>query len=321
MISNDVLEELEQYTAEEEGFLHGKTGIDRSIFMSETSDVIDCNHILKPDTMLSVRKHARFVDYPMHRHNYIELMYVYQGSMTHHIDGRRIKMKAGELMFLNQSISHSIERCTEQDIIFNFIIRPEFFEYLSSLMDQENELFRFLFKTLYSWDHSGEYLLFKVSGSPEVRTDIEAIIMNLYRPQSNGAFRLKLLVGLLLADLMQKPELAESYSQAGSDSLLSASILEYIVTDYREGSLQKLAGQLKQPEYKLARTIKKSTGQTFKDLVQQVRLEKAAQLLHSTDMSISDILYEVGYDNRSYFYRIFKERYHLTPSDYRNQTH
>ena len=160
-----------------------------------------------------------------------------------------------------------------------------------------------------------------MSGSPEVRTDIEAIIMNLYRPQSNGAFRLKLLVGLLLADLMQKPELAESYSQAGSDSLLSASILEYIVTDYREGSLQKLAGQLKQPEYKLARTIKKSTGQTFKDLVQQVRLEKAAQLLHSTDMSISDILYEVGYDNRSYFYRIFKERYHLTPSDYRNQTH
>ena len=65
--------------------------------------------------------------------------------------------------------------------------------------------------------------------------------------------------------------------------------------------------------------IKENTGSTFKELLQQKRLNQATQLLCETRLSVSDIISAVGYDNTSYFYRIFKERYELTPNQYRKK--
>lgn len=319
MIPQEIMEQLICFTEEEINNLNGQNTIDKTIFLNEQSNVIDYHKILMDDKQLSVRKHTRFCEYPKHRHNYMELMYVYSGQMTHIIEGNEITIQQGELLFLNQNIEHSVQYTNEEDIIFNFIMKPELFRFLSGMIEKENEVSSFIFDSLYSYRNHGEYLVFKVSNNELVKNYIELIITNLYQPKLNNQLELKLLIGLLLAELMNHPEAIETYSRDSYDKMLVNTILKYIFTNYQKGSLQELSEQLKIPDYKISKLIKKETGKTYKDMLVEVRLDRAAELLRNTDMVIDRIIEEIGYDNISYFYRVFHEKYHMTPKQYREK--
>ena len=91
----------------------------------------------------------------------------------------------------------------------------------------------------------------------------------------------------------------------------------YIEENYRDGELTKLAGLLNYDMYWLSREIRKRTGRSYTELVQEKRLSQAAYLLRNTAMSVMDIGMAVGYDNTSYFHRIFQKQYRMTPRKYR----
>lgn len=69
-----------------------------------------------------------------------------------------------------------------------------------------------------------------------------------------------------------------------------------------------------------SRLFKEETGCTFKDYVTNRKIEYAKQMLASTNFSISVIASKVGYDNFSYFSKIFRQKEHKTPQEYRNVT-
>ena len=73
--------------------------------------------------------------------------------------------------------------------------------------------------------------------------------------------------------------------------------------------------------YWLSREIKKRIGKTYKELLQTKRMSQAAYLLTNTRIPVSDIIEKVGYDNYSYFYRRFKERYGVSPGEYRDSSY
>lgn len=316
MIDQNILEKLICFTDEEIDNLNNKNTIDYSIFERNDSNVIDATKILENGAQLAVRKHARFMEYPKHRHNYLELMYVYSGKMTHHIENKAIVINQGELLLLNQNIEHSIEYCNEDDIIFNFIIRPEFLEFLATMIEDENEINQFIFNALYSMENNGEYLVFKMAQIARIRNDVESIITALYQSETT-TLTLKLLVGLLLSDLMYYPETIETFSANSFDLVVLSGIYKYIETNYQNATLRELSQKISQPDYKICKIVKKMTGKTFKALVQDVRLNKAAILLRTTDLPVASIINEVGYDNMTYFYKIFTQKYGTKPKDYR----
>lgn len=69
----------------------------------------------------------------------------------------------------------------------------------------------------------------------------------------------------------------------------------------------------------LNRIVKKQTGKTILEYGQSIYLEEARQLLSNTDKSISSIIEELGFSNRSHFYRLFKTAFGETPLDYRKR--
>lgn len=69
----------------------------------------------------------------------------------------------------------------------------------------------------------------------------------------------------------------------------------------------------------LSRELRKYYGVTPTAYINDIRLEESALLLLNTDMSITDICFEVGFENIPYFLTLFKKRYDLSPSKYRNQ--
>jgi two-component system response regulator YesN len=67
----------------------------------------------------------------------------------------------------------------------------------------------------------------------------------------------------------------------------------------------------------LSRLFRKETGMSLSDYILQERMRKAAELLTATDESVSSIAIRLGYDNFSYFAKMFKKVYRMTPQEYR----
>lgn len=65
------------------------------------------------------------------------------------------------------------------------------------------------------------------------------------------------------------------------------------------------------------RMIKDLTGKTFSKLLQQKRCVYAAELLANTEKSIAEIVDDVGYENESFFRKIFNQKYGVNPLEYR----
>lgn len=314
----DIIDKLMELTQEEKEILEGKHSIDQSIYTDDKQFIIDSKKILADGQLINIRKHTRFIEFPAHKHNYIEFNYVYKGKLTEVIHNKKIELQEGEIIFLNKDITHAIEESSEDDIIINFIIRPEFFDFILNLSESDNIIFNFLLKSLYLNKNSkGEYLYFKVSNENNIQEILEKIIIEIYEPTMMSSTTIKLLVGLLIVELIKKPNNIEVYSEDNYDNLIIIEVLKYIDNNYSTATLFEISEIVNQPHYKISKLVKKHTNMTFKELLQEKRLNKAKQLLNETDISIVEIISLVGYENLTYFYKIFKEKYGYTPKDFR----
>lgn len=84
-------------------------------------------------------------------------------------------------------------------------------------------------------------------------------------------------------------------------------------TEFNADTIADEVGMSKASLYKKVKTI---TGLTPHGLIKQYRLKKAADLLKNSDMSVSEVIYETGFNSRSYFYKSFNELFHCHPKDF-----
>lgn len=69
----------------------------------------------------------------------------------------------------------------------------------------------------------------------------------------------------------------------------------------------------------LGRLFKRHTGKTIPEYINDVRLEKAAKWIKNSALTVSEIAQRAGYQNESYFFRVFKEKYGITPRQYESK--
>jgi len=316
-MQHDLLNQLLKITDEEELILQNRREINKDIYTNQSNFIIESQKFLNQESMIMVRKHTRFVDFPKHKHNYIEINYVYNGELNQKVGNQKISLQQGELLFLNQHIEHEIQACAEEDIIINFIIQPKFFDFIFSFLNTENRISNFLINSLYNSTQNGQFLYFKVSEVESIQDLIKRIIIEIMSPAFMSESTIKLYMGLLMVELIKHADKAEHTEDYPVQHYLIVESLKYIDEHFQSASLYELASKLNQPDYALSKEIKKATNYTFKELLQEKRLIKAKELLESTDIPIASVIDQVGYDNVSYFYRIFKNKYNQTPKQFR----
>lgn len=98
---------------------------------------IDSRRLLNDGKLITIRPHTRFVHFPPHTHNYIEVVYMCSGSTTHYLNDTVVKAEKGDLLFLNKNTVQEILPAGENDIAVNFIILPEFFDTTLKMIDGE----------------------------------------------------------------------------------------------------------------------------------------------------------------------------------------
>ncbi|WP_159947091.1 helix-turn-helix transcriptional regulator [Polaribacter septentrionalilitoris] len=87
----------------------------------------------------------------------------------------------------------------------------------------------------------------------------------------------------------------------------------------KEYSLEQLSYKSGLTQAKLQEGCKFLYNRTVTEYIRHVRLESARNLLKSTDLNISQVVYSVGFSSRSYFSKIFKEKYDITPNQFKKK--
>lgn len=317
-MNEKLLNQLKQITEEEQAILNGQS-IEKSKYTKKTQFEIESEKVLDPKKLITVRTHTRFTDFPNHKHDYIEMMYVVQGSIQHVIDGKEVTLHQGEILLLNQHSWHEIKKANMEDIAINFIILPSFFDVVYDMIGYDNIIAKFLVDLLKRDENSGKYLLFQVSDIIQVQNLVENMIQSLYEQEDDHKEN-QITMGLLFMYLARYVNRTTKGVVKRFEELLVETVLDYINVNYRNATLQEISNQLKQPDYTLSKLIKKQTGKTFKELLQSRRFYRAEELLMESDLSVDDIIYAVGYESHSYFFRSFKEKHGITPKQYRKKT-
>ena len=310
-----ILKRLSSITSEEREILGGRSHIDRSIYMDGSRDVISGEKLLERGKLIAIRPHTRFIAFPEHTHDYVEMVYMCQGETRHRVNGNAISLHQGELLMLGQNARQSIETAGEKDIAVNFIVRPAFFSgTLPFLGEEETPLRRFVVSCLTGENEAG-YLLFHVAEILPVQNLIENLLFTLLEDVPNKRGILQMTMGLLFAQLMNHTE-ALQFETREQNSVIS--VLRYLEEHYRDGSLTEIADRLHYELPSLSRLIRQKTGKNYTELLQEKRLSQAAWLLRNTDKNVDEIANAVGYENISYFHRLFAARFGMSPKKYRD---
>ena len=314
-----LLDQLKQITEEEQAILNGQSGVNKSLYTSGRNFVVDKDKMLARGTLIDMRPHTRFVRFPEHTHNYIEIIYMCSGTTTHIINGGvRVELQQGELLFLNSNARQEILPAGREDVAVNFIVLPEFFHQAFQMVEEDNVVRDFLVGTLQKKHQGMDFIHFQVADVLPVQNLVENLVWSLLYEAGGKSGTNQMTMALLIQQLSRHTEKIRVVGPDQFDRRLMFTVLRYIEDNYREGTLNELAALTFQPVSGLSRFIKRESGQTFQQLLMQKRLNQAAYLLTNTRVPVEDIIAAVGYDNSSYFHRIFKQQFGMTPKKYRD---
>ncbi|RKN74187.1 AraC family transcriptional regulator [Paenibacillus ginsengarvi] len=258
--------------------------------------------------------HQIGMSYPMHYHDFAELSFVLDGSGTETINGCSHALKTGTMSLL---LPHHIHELTSSQA------NPV---KLYSCMFDMNILFGNPYEAYMNrWIHKigsdlPSFHDFEGESLRTVSLLIEQLVQE-YKESRIGrdaVLRGKLIevVTYFLRGLMDGKE--QTHSPEQTQPVKAWSILRYIHLHYNEPiSLSSVSAHFHlHPSY-ISRMFKEHTGKTVNDYMHELRIARAATLLMASEMSISDICLEVGYDNYRTFARVFREHHQMSPSDYR----
>ncbi len=314
----EILSYLQEITEEEQELLETGKSIRKELYTSEDAFIIESDKLLQEGKLIDIRRHTRFAPFPPHRHDYIELIYVVQGSLTHIVNDKDvICQEAGDLLFLNQHATHAIRPAGKDDLAVNFIILPEFFNRPLSMTERQDLLRDFLISSVVEKSTSADYLHIRAGGVIPVENLMENMIFTLLDAPSSTNTVIQESMGLLFVNLSLYCDLAQQRKDDPDNRHLLFSVLKYIEDHYKDGTLTEVAEENGYPAYFVSRVLKKHTGSNFKQLLQTRKLQQAAYLLENSTLAVDYILTEIGYENSSYFYRKFKEQYNCSPNEYR----
>jgi len=271
---------------------------------------------------ISVQPVKSFI--PYHVHDYVELIVPVIGECTVITKNDELRLKQNDLIIIGNHTSHRVESIKADSIVINLTLKDTAFnlnDYHFMYDDQGTKKVSSLLFSLLSSESQGEniYHLFRTHQDIKIHSLLEDIIQEYYYPdaQSNQIIRLGLLT--LFARLIRSAaNEQEVIFGEGDASVNLLSLLLYIEKNYAQITLEEMAQHFGfNPNY-LSSYLKKHTGLSFIKLVHLQRVNVAAEYLTYTNAPIEQIALKVGYENPSYFYKMFRKNLKVLPTEYRD---
>lgn len=260
----------------------------------------------------SAKVHLRRTPLYFHRHEFVELLYMYRGQCRQFIEnlGACITLHEGDVFLLNQNVTHALLQEDESAVLIKIIIP-------TGTLSQNFQLGR---QQVGFWSGVGEYYhyLHYTSCTADEKLFVERMMVEYYSQNPCKEIAEASWLQLMLISLSSQ-EGDECRYKLGHSSVDMGRITEYVYEHSETVTLEELARVFSfSPSY-LSRAIKERCGMNFLDLLRECRLEKAAALLTATNYPIEKIAKLVGYNSAASVYQGVREKFGMSPTEYRDK--
>lgn len=235
-----------------------------------------------------------------HWHEHIELLYFKKGGCRMSCGGEFVKIEDENIVVVNSNELHSFDR-SNTDILFFIQINPAFFS--------DIKFDNIIFKNLIPKDET-------------IKNCFEEMFTEFYSKKEGYDMAIKGCVYRLMTHILRnyKKESLSDYDLKQRKSKIRRidTILTYISDHYDDKlTTSMLAEKFFLNEHYFCHFFKNATSQSPSEYINHYRIEKALTLLNNTDISITEIAMNVGFNDPNYFTRTFKKYTGKTPSEYR----
>lgn len=258
----------------------------------------------------------------LHTHDYLELAYIVSGEFSQKILGKTITFREGELCLIDKNCLHQDIMDTSPAVILFLGIANATFDDIMDCPLTEKRITAFLNSALLKQKNLLQYLHFRPhDGAKEsMESHLSQLLLELIRHDEAAPYICRGLLIRIFRMLSTQYDFSLSRElRKKMNWILFEEITSYIKAHARDITIQELSEHFHFQEDYFNRLIKSKTGLTYTGYLQGIRLKQAEELLLCTRRSIEEIAEEVGYQNKGYFYKIFTEKYHITPAQYRKK--
>ncbi len=247
-----------------------------------------------------------------HWHDYYEVFLVLEGSVTHLINGKTQHLEANTLTFIRPGDVHKYIGLEPKVRFLNLAIAKstmyKVMDLFENAFDREKMLSSVIPPTIKVSDRFKDRMLenFHKVGTLE-ENDAKSYIIFM------RTFLAEIISRFLLSDAPIEKE--ENIPEWLVRTCKKMYMKENFVIGYKR--MVELSG--KTPEH-LNRTMKKYMNISTTDFICGIRLEYASNMLKNSNMNITQVCNDCGFDTLSYFTVMFKKRYGVSPTAYRKST-
>lgn len=249
---------------------------------------------------------------PVHWHDELEIIYVKSGFLTVNISGENYIGKPGDAFVVSPGNLHFMGSQTGTVDYFTFLFPLKYIAFRSDDMLDDK-----LIEPL----NSGHLMI-----SPEIKDTVKeqceqlagvyAAEIDESESKITGQIRKKIILLQFIHELWKKGFIVEN--DTTGRNTVEKEMVSYIQQNYTGKILLREFGeQFHLSEKYISRYFKEHFHITLSQYVTYLRLEHAKQMLQETDISVTEVAMQSGYQNISYFIRSFKKTYGVSPLKYR----
>ena len=256
----------------------------------------------------------------MHTHNFVELVCVSGGSGQHLLADSEVPLKRGDIFVIPRGMAHGYVPDKKNPLaLFNLFFIPEKLPMLQLDLYSSPG-----FKQLFTPENDNEhrYPYFQVSEKELLKLEQlfkEMIRENSAPRQASHTYRFALLMQLMCRlSRIYYVETSSPERKVLPEYLTQ--VKDFMKKHYKENcSILQLAKMVHMSKSKFMSSFKLNTGISPMQYLMDLRLTHACQQLTATDMSISEIAFDSGFNDSNYFTRTFHNHLGMTPRAYRQQ--
>lgn len=259
-----------------------------------------------------------FPDVMYHWHPELEIVFVHKGSASYHINNEQFESQSGDIIFIQSTALHAIHPIEDKEEI-----STTFRIHLDNLGRHQIETFsqRYI-QPLYS----GHFHLTPcLRPSDEGYSNIKNCLLSLFALIEEQSLYYDILLKAKLHELLYLLFKHRHVNRHYTDDTYQKyqklkDLIHFLQEHYAEDiSIEQLAHNFGYSKNHFMSIFKLHTGSSCMDFLIRLRLNKACEALLQTTLPIAEISRQVGFSNLSNFNRQFKQRYHMTPNQYRKQ--
>ena len=247
---------------------------------------------------------------PYHSHNFIEAVYILEGTCKHLLNGKEEILSEGTLIFLRPTDYHTFLQpdaypCTRRDVLFSTAFFKQICDFLSP------DFFNFFNQSHIAFNT-------KLSGAKLRELEDTALKIHALLNNNENSENIFILLKIYCCKLLEPFFISKQLLKKDAPKWL----LELVDRlDNGVDITTPLAQILESYSYDITymrKKFKEYTGLSMTEYRLETQLKYALTLIKTTDYPIATIAQKAGFNNLPYFYKTFKDHYHISPSKVRH---